>query len=153
VLLLATVIILSAFLFLPAYFATTRTHQDKERNSPNEARRSVPQPFVLASRLRCEEDRFATLASGSSVGPDVDRQAQQALSALREAILYTLDGVAQVEDNPEYVDLATRAMSLCDSLSTIPIGGSPSAAMTAAIREAQALRRLASSISNSVKRR
>jgi hypothetical protein len=149
VVLLASVIIVAALLYLAAHFAAIRSPQDARMDHGT---RSVRHPFDLAAQLRSEEDRFATPGSSGAIS-EVDRNLHQALKSLREKITYSLEGVAGVEDDPEYGKLADRVASVCCSLSTIQTGGRSSAEADAMVREVQLLGRMVANISNGLKGR
>ena len=150
VVLLAATIIASALLYLPAYFAAAGTSHDPNRDQ--QVRRSVPLPFELGSQLRCEEERFATPGISGTLS-DADRHLCQTLKGLREKLMYSLDGVAGVEDSPEYREMATRVVTVCSSLSRVRAGSGSGTELDAAGREVQALNRMAANISSSLKRR
>ncbi len=148
--LLATTIIVSALLYLPAHFSAAGTSHDPNRDQ--QARRSVPPPSELGSQLRCEEERFATPGTSGGLS-DADRHLYQTLKGLREKLMYSLDGVHGVEDSPEYRELATRVVTVCSSLSLVRASSGSGPELDAADREVQALTRMAANINNSLKRR
>ena len=149
VVLLASVVIAAALLYLPAHYATVRTSHDA---SGDQGTRSVRRPFELAAQLRSEEERFATPGNSGAIF-DADRSLHQALKSLREKITYSLDGVAGVEDDPEYDKLAVRVVGACSSLSAIQAGGCSGAEAAAVVREVQSLSRMVTNISNGLKGR
>ena len=136
---LAATAIVCALLYLPAHFAAKGAMRDTRRGP---GRPTARLPFELASRLRSEEERFVA-----------DRRMYQAIKTLREKVVYSLDGVAGVEHDPEYGRLAARVISACDALQAVQPGDGSANGTDAALREVQALGRMAASISDSLKRR
>ena len=139
VILLAATAIICALLYLPAHFAAKGTMRDTHRGP---GRPTARMPFELASRLRSEEERFAG-----------DRRMYQAIKVLREKVVYSLDGVAGVEGDPEYSELAARVMSVCNALQVVQPGDGSANGIDATLREVQTLSRMAASISDALKRR
>lgn len=149
VVLLALTVILSALMYLPAYFAGKGTAQESRGTVPSSSSR---RPFELVSQLRSEEVKFAP--PGNSVATtEGDRRMHQAIKALREKITYSLDGISRVKFDPEYGALVTRIESVCYSLSVIRGGSSTVGEPDATVRELQTLTDMVEGISNGVKRR